>query len=523
VTEVRRSAIVAAGIIILAIGAALPMAGHAGDGVRLAQAGPGRPPPEVMIRNMDGDGDGRISRAEFRGPPQVFPMMDSDGDGFLTLEELSHGPRRANGGPMKRPAAGPHADWYRRLPIILTHTHFNVLTARGREGWMDWDGAEANALKLMDANGIRAAIIMPTPGGSEQPPSDSRFLGLLRIAKRHPDRFRVSGGGDTLNRTVGNVAFDRVDAEDRRAFTARAEEIVSAGAVGFGELAALHFSFFEGHPFERRRPDHPLFRLLADVAARHDVPIDFHVEAVAHDRDMPSALRHFGGDNPGRIRENLAALDRLLSHNAAASIIWVHVGMDTTGDRTVALTRRMLRAHPNLYLSITSSQRAEGDGWFFVPGRGLNPAWRALMLEFPDRFMIGSDTFFQPEIVWHRFPTRLDLAIGVIRTAALPPAVARKVAFENAQRLFHLNFVRPEDFPLPAASPGAPTAGSELVGPRGLTARQVIARNNRNGDGKLARGEFRVPPQQFRALDADGDGFVTREELEARWRVLMAR
>jgi hypothetical protein len=51
-----------------------------------AQGGP--PSPEVMVQRMDADGDGKISREEFRGPPPRFDMIDANKDGFLTKEEI---------------------------------------------------------------------------------------------------------------------------------------------------------------------------------------------------------------------------------------------------------------------------------------------------------------------------------------------------------------------------------------------------------------------------------------------------
>jgi hypothetical protein len=494
-----------------ALGFGAPPAAH-------AERAMGAPRPEMMLKRMDADGDGRISKSEFRGPPQQFSILDSDADGYLSKEELTAFLQRVGGGgPKGAPARGgsPLAAWYEKLPVILTHTHFNILVRRGRDPYFDWGGAERNALALMDENGIRAAIIMPAPGTPSRSLPYDPFDGLLRMARKHPDRFRVSGGGATLNVAIGAIGGERVDDDAKRVFAERAEAIVSAGAVGFGEMAALHFSLFDGHAFEQAPPDHPLFLLLADLAAKHRVPIDLHVEAVTRDWTISEDLRRRGGHNPERVSANIAALERLLDHNRGANIIWVHVGMDTTGQRTVELTRRMLRAHPNLYLSITSFQNAVGENWFVVPDRGLNPNWRALIVEFPDRFTIGSDVFFQPENVWHAFPQVTKLALRVVRAPLLPPAVARKVAFENAQRLFRLNLIDVRDYPLPAAPAAA--ADGEKVGPRGLTARQVVSNSDRDGDGRLARDEFRGPPQKFRMLDRDGDGFLTREEIEAGW------
>lgn len=46
------------------------------------------PSPEEVIERLDRDGDGRISRQEFQGPPPRFATIDSDKDGFLTADEL---------------------------------------------------------------------------------------------------------------------------------------------------------------------------------------------------------------------------------------------------------------------------------------------------------------------------------------------------------------------------------------------------------------------------------------------------
>jgi hypothetical protein len=71
----------------------------------------GGQPPEIMIQKQDKDGDGRISRDEWRGPPEKFDKIDQDRDGFLSLEELNGrdqagAPAQSGGGPPVG-AAGP--------------------------------------------------------------------------------------------------------------------------------------------------------------------------------------------------------------------------------------------------------------------------------------------------------------------------------------------------------------------------------------------------------------------------------
>jgi acetyl esterase/lipase len=63
-------------------------AGKAAEG-----AGGGIPPWAVLLQRDDADRDGRLSRAEFKGPAALFNRLDRNGDGFLTEEEHEGGLR----------------------------------------------------------------------------------------------------------------------------------------------------------------------------------------------------------------------------------------------------------------------------------------------------------------------------------------------------------------------------------------------------------------------------------------------
>lgn len=114
------------------------------------------------------------------------------------------------------------------------------------------------------------------------------------------------------------------------------------------------------------------------------------------------------------------AIERLFKLDPDARILWAHSGFESPDG-----VRALLRKHRNLWsdLAFRSEQGSSGK----VP-----PEWRAAFTEFPDRFMIGTDTY-TPErwhyIVEHAAWTRAWLS-------DLPPALAERIAWRNADALF---------------------------------------------------------------------------------------
>ena len=114
------------------------------------------------------------------------------------------------------------------------------------------------------------------------------------------------------------------------------------------------------------------------------------------------------------------ALERLFRQDPGARILWAHSGFERPD-----AVREMLRKHKNLWCDLAF--RTEHGAGGRVPAE-----WRALFAEFPDRFMVGTDTF-TPErwyyIVEHANWSRAWLA-------DLPPALAEGIAWRNADTLF---------------------------------------------------------------------------------------
>ena len=307
------------------------------------------------------------------------------------------------------------------VAIIDTHVHMIRSLKRGSPD------APA-ALRIMDAFRVEMAIILPPPFPGGHPGIYGRRE-LEPIAREYPGRFAFVAGGETLNPIVHRTAPEAVTPDIIREFRREAEIIVNAGAAGFGELTAEHFSSGRGnHPYESTRPDHPLFLVLADIAARHGMPIDLHMEAVP--RDMPTPERYARGANPNSLKENISAFERLLAHNRDARIVWAHAGWDLTGERTVPLMRAMLSRHPNLYMSVKLDSRGPQLTSALDPNGTIRSGWLALLKDFPDRFLIGSDQFYDDGT------ERLARVRKFVDQ--LPADVANLVGRENARRVYRL-------------------------------------------------------------------------------------
>jgi len=114
------------------------------------------------------------------------------------------------------------------------------------------------------------------------------------------------------------------------------------------------------------------------------------------------------------------AVERLFRQWPEARILWAHSGFERP-DRV----REMLRRHPNLWCDL--AYRTDP-----AQGGKVDPEWRKAFLEFPDRFLLGTDTFV-PER-WTYIPEHAVWARGWL--ADLPPEVAERIAYRNGEALF---------------------------------------------------------------------------------------
>ena len=120
-----------------------------------------------------------------------------------------------------------------------------------------------------------------------------------------------------------------------------------------------------------------------------------------------------------------AAIEMLFAHAPKARLIWAHTGI---GGAPVARVRELMRRHPTLKGELSYRPGlTESDGH-------LSADWKALFGEFPDRFVLGSDTWINAR--WAEYEALMRAAR--LWLGDLPPATAQRIAWGNAAELFGL-------------------------------------------------------------------------------------
>jgi predicted TIM-barrel fold metal-dependent hydrolase len=361
--------------------------------------------------------------------------LDRNNDGYITRQEAAGTPLSSDAERAGRFKIESPARESKELIYVDVNVH---LVGPRAKGHYNLEKSAQIALKSMDASGVKISLLRPMPQAAGQN-LQLYFEDLLQIVKKYPHRFAALGGGGSLNVMIQQAVKEgRITAAMEKEFDARALELARKGTAGFGVMAIEHFSMDENHPYETAPPDHPLFLRLADLAAKYDIPIDVHMEAIPEEMPLPSRFQ--SPPNPRVLKPNIAAFGRLLDHNRKAKIIWSHLGWDNTGKRTIALTRRLLAENPNLYMSIRiasgmQERKVVKPGFPLDQDGRLKQVWLSLFQEFPDRFLIGSDVIIKAS---NDHPSAGSLRSTVSLLEQLPEKLKSRIGYENAYGLYKL-------------------------------------------------------------------------------------
>jgi Amidohydrolase len=119
------------------------------------------------------------------------------------------------------------------------------------------------------------------------------------------------------------------------------------------------------------------------------------------------------------------AIDLLMAHAPKTRLVWAHTGI---GGVPVNRVRGLLQRYP-LLMGELSYRPGLTEG----AGR-LSAEWKALLSEFPSRFMVGSDTWVNQR--WQGYEGLMQDAREWL--GDLDATTARRIAWDNGEALYGL-------------------------------------------------------------------------------------
>jgi len=279
-------------------------------------------------------------------------------------------------------------DLYAQAPVADMHLHYK---------WSQQDvTSAADAAGILARENIVMGVVIGTPAEL-----------ALELARLEPQKvvpifspYRTGGDWQRWARDPGVVSRARAALE-------------SGDYYGIGELHLIG-------GFSPRLEKAAVLQALMRLAGEYDVPIMLHTEF----------------SRPAMLLE-------LCRRYPDTRILWAHAGSILPP----AQVAQVLDTCGNVWAGL-----AARDPWRFVnnpttdaDGR-LLPGWRALLLRYPGRFMLGSDPVWpvermdqwdEPDTGWQELGRFWKFHRGWLQQ--LPAEVARKISCENAVAFFHRN------------------------------------------------------------------------------------
>ena len=267
-------------------------------------------------------------------------------------------------------------------PLLDAHLHYNTEAWNGQAG----PHPVADVLSRIQRNGVRAIVANSRPNDGTKAlveartQTDAAGVTVVPFIRLYRNR------ADYDNWYRDESIYEMVQAEFTRG-TARGPY------RGIGEF----------HLYDSRNANGPVARKLMAFAEDKQLAVLAHVDDVAVDLLMANAP----------------------SKGQKLRLIWAHTGI---GGTPVERVEAMLARYPLLMGELSYRPGLTCEGGL------LCPEWRALLLRYPDRFLIGSDTWINPR--WQQYD---ELMQGYRRWLGdLPLDVARQIAWDNGAALFGL-------------------------------------------------------------------------------------
>lgn len=297
------------------------------------------------------------------------------------------------------------------LPIIDAHMHLNA------------DMTAERLIALMDQSGVRSMVLMAryytgSHGG------DGTDEQALEYAARYPGRFIPFIAGQRPE--LGGKKIEVWSSPSGWAgnFEAKAR---TGKFYGLGEFIMYHHVYTTwGQSGGSDDVDLPvnsyLMHEIAKIGARYNLPVLIHLEGEP---------------------KQFADMVHLLEKQPSTKFIWAHI----CGRGSAKQIGELLTRFANLYCDLggMTGGRREGYGtyWprptpFIHPiedgGGRLYPEVKELFENFPDRFLVGTDAAHTPALA--TYGQRIERFRQLL--SQLTPPTARRLAYQNAERLFGL-------------------------------------------------------------------------------------
>lgn len=266
-------------------------------------------------------------------------------------------------------------------PLFDAHLHYNEEAFNGSEG----PHPLPDVLSRMQRNGVRAVIANSRPNDgtkslAQAPETRKAGVTVVPFVRLYRNR------ADYTSWFRDESIYEMVQAELAR-----------------GTAAGPYRGIGEFHLYDSANADGPVARKLMVLAEEKDLVVLAHVDDVAIDLLMAATP----------------------SRGAKARLIWAHTGI---GGVPPSRVDQLFARYPRLVgeLSYRPGLTCEGGK--------LCPEWRQLILKYPGRFLVGSDTWVNQR--WQYY----DDTMKGYRTwlGDLPAEVARRVAWDNGAALFGL-------------------------------------------------------------------------------------
>jgi len=263
-------------------------------------------------------------------------------------------------------------------PLFDTHLHYNEEAWNGNSG----PHSPADVLARMQRNGVKAIVANSRPNDGTKSlaaMAETRKAGVTVVPFIRLYRNRA----DYDNWFRDESIYEMVQTEFAR-------------GVG-GDQAGPYKGIGEFHLYDSANANGAVARKLMQFAAKNKLAVLAHVDDTA--------------------------IDLLMAHAPDARLVWAHTGI---GGAAVERVDALLGKYPQLMGELSYRPGLTCDA-----GK-LCSEWRALLLKYPGRFMIGSDTWVNQRWLYYD-----ELMKGYrVWLGDLPADVARKIAWGNAAGIF---------------------------------------------------------------------------------------